>query len=132
MGRARAKRPLKVLKFEIQSTEDFHKEIIEAFEAARLRKPFKPRIGTSFSSVEAMRNFLTPKRLEILRCIREKKPTSIYSLARMTRRGFASVFRDVDILKKHGIVSVPRVKGSARRARMPKVECDAISVYIGL
>ena len=79
-----------------------------------------------------MREFLTPKRLEILRCVKEKKPQSVYALAKLLGRGFPSVLRDIEILHKHGLVKLPKAKKSPRRAIAPCVDYDAIDIRIAL
>jgi len=95
---------MKVVTFEIKDAATAMAQFQEAFEAAHGRKPFKPKSGVYFTSLAAVRNFLTPKRLALLRLIRAKKPHSIYHLAQLTGRSFSSVLKDVDMLAKHGLV----------------------------
>ncbi|MEK7858476.1 MAG: ArsR family transcriptional regulator [Elusimicrobiota bacterium] len=123
---------MKVVSFSIKSLEESMDEFEEAYEAARKRLPFKRHDGVSFTSIEVMRNFLTPKRLEILRCVKEKKPQSVYALAKLLGRGFPSVLRDIEILHKHGLVKLPKAKKSPRRAIAPCVDYDAIDIRIAL
>jgi predicted transcriptional regulator len=108
------------------------KEFEDAFEAAHKKKPFSTKKGVYFTSLEAARNFLTPKRMEILHVVREKNPHSLYELAKWTRRGFSSVLRDVEMLAKHGLIKLNKPAKSPRKIVFPEVEYDAISLWIGV
>lgn len=124
---------MKVMSIAIKSHQQIMREFKEAFEAARKRRPFKgEKESVSFSSLEAVRNFLTEKRLEILRTVREKNPQSVYELAKLVGRNFPSVLKDVEILTKHGLLKLTRVKHSPRRAVHPSVSYDAINLWIGI
>lgn len=68
----------------------------------------------------------------MIRLIRSREPRSIYALAKIARRSFPSVLEDVQTLARHGLLRLPREKGSPRRAIRPRVEYDAINLWIGL
>lgn len=102
-----------------------------AFEAARLRLPYKTVRETNFTSLEAARNFLTPKRLQILRLIKKQNPKSIYQLAKFCRRSFPSVLGDVELLARHGLLQLDRSKVS-RRSIHPNVAYDRIVLTISI
>jgi predicted transcriptional regulator len=121
---------MKVIRFGIKSLEEGFKDFKEAYYAAARRLPFEPRKGTYFTSLDAARNFLTPKRLEILHAIKEKKPQSIYELAKCTDRSFSSVSKDVEILEKHGLIKLSPIKKSPRKALRPQAPYDAINLWI--
>ena len=123
---------MKIVSFGIKSEKEVLDDFVEASEAAMKRLPFKPRIGVFFTSLESARNFLTPKRVELLRIIKHRQPRSVYELAKFVHRSFPSVLRDVDTLVRHGLVKVPRVKNSPRRAKQPRVDYDAINIRIGI
>lgn len=121
---------MRVMTIGIKSHEETMNDFKAAFYAAKNRLPFKKQTGVFFTSLEAARNFLTPKRLEILHKIREKNPKSIYALAKLTKRSFPSVLRDMETLKKHGLIKLSREKRSRRRAVHPSVVYDAIHLWI--
>jgi predicted transcriptional regulator len=123
---------MKVLTFGIKSETEIMKEFKSAWAAARGGKSFKRQEGVYFTSLEAARNFLTPGRMELLHLIRVAKPHSIYSLAKLAKRRFPSVFKDVELLKRHGLVSLARDKHSARRAITPHVDYGAINLWISV
>ncbi len=116
----------------IKSEKEFFDEFARAYETARRGLPVKPSVGTYFTSLEAVRNFLTPKRLSLVHLIKEKSPASIYALAKLAERSFPSVLKDVNLLVRHGIVTLSRDKTSARRSLHPRVGYEAINLWIGL
>lgn len=123
---------MKVMTIGIKTKQETMREFEAAFEAARNRLPFKRKTGVYFTSLEAARNFLTPKRLEIIHLIKEKKPHSLYELAKCLGRGFPSVLRDVEILSKHGLVTLNKERKSPRQVVHPQVSYDAINLWIGV
>ena len=123
---------MKVMSIGIKSHEEVMNDFKDTFLAVQNRLPVKKRDEVSFTSLAAARNFLTPKRMEILHTIREKNPASIYSLAKMTRRSFPAVLRDVETLTRHGLVKLTRQKKSPRHAVHPTVSYDAINLWISI
>lgn len=123
---------MRVMKIGIKTWEEAKRDFIEAAEAARKRLSFKPRKGVYFTSLEAARNFLTPRRLELIHLIKEKRPGSIYELAKHAGRAFPGVLKDVELLSRHGLVTLTRDAQSRRRAVHPRVGYDAISLWIGV
>ena len=123
---------MKVMTIGIKSERAAMGEFQEAFDAAQKRLPFTPRAGVYFTSLEAVRNFLTPKRLELIHLIKEKRPRSLYELAQLAERGFPSVLRDVELLSKHGLVKLTRQNRSPRRSVLPRVGYAAINLWIAV
>jgi predicted transcriptional regulator len=123
---------MKVMEFGIKSLDDGWKDFEEAWKAAKNRTPYKPRKGVYFTSLEAARNFLTPKRIELLHTIKEKNPKSLYELAKQMGRGFPSVVRDVNILSRHGLIKLTSHAASPRKKVHPEVPYDAINLRIGI
>ena len=123
---------MKIKNFEIKNLNETVKEVKKAYRAAVERKAFKPKKGVYFTSLEAARNFLTPKRIELLHVIKERLPRSLYELAKQTGRSFPSVLKDIEILKKHGLITIEKPKGYARNNFLPHVDYDAISLRIGV
>jgi len=123
---------MRVMAIGVKSEKEGQKEFEEAFEAARKGLPFRPKTGAYFTSLEAARNFLTPKRMELLHVIKKKNPHSLYELAKYTRRGFSSVLRDISLLTKHGLVKLTKTASSQRNAVYPTVDYDAINLWIGI
>jgi predicted transcriptional regulator len=123
---------MRVMTIGIKSEKEAMKEFEAAFCAAQNRSPFKAARGVYFTSLEAARKFLTPRRLEILHSIKERAPKSLYELAKTVRRSFPSVLRDVEILSRHGLVKLTRTRESVRQAIHPRVGYDAINLWIAI
>jgi len=116
-------------RIEIQSLEDGIKDFRDAWQAAAAGKPVTPRQGTYFTSLEAARKVLTPRRLELLRAIRRRKPASISQLAVFLGRDFKNVHGDVQALARYGLVSLTTTR-SGRRTSTPRVPFSVLEFRI--
>jgi len=65
-----------------------------------------------FTSPQALRSFLTPKRLELIRLIRQKHPASITDLAVLASRDFKRVYEDVIALADAGLLDLAKDEGN--------------------
>ena len=123
---------MKVMEIGIKSLREGFQEFKEAALAAQNRTPFKSRQGAYFTSLEVARNFLTPKRLELLHVIKQKCPTSLYELAKLAGRSLPSVMRDVNLLSRHGLIRLTAHAAAPRKKVHPEVLYDAINLWIGI
>ena len=90
---------IKSLKEILKDTADVMKRV----EKGEHLKPVKePEIY--FTSFEALRKALTPKRLELMHIIKTKKPSSINELARVARRDVKNIAEDVKYLEQMGLI----------------------------
>ena len=115
----------------IEPLEEGLKKFADAAEAARRGISGKRRDGVFFTSLEAMRRVLTPRRLELLHLIREHAPGSVYKLAGICKRELANVQDDVSLLARIGLVTLRRVNAPRRRV-IPCVPYDQLQVRIPL
>ena len=107
------------VKFAIRSTDDVLKEAAETMKRVARGKRVKPKgRRLFFTSPEALRRFLTPKKLELIRLIRERHPGSINKLAALAHRDFKRVYEDVMSLVGAGLVDLSKDKG---RRKAPQV-----------
>ena len=83
----------------------------------------------SFQSLDQLRKFLTPKRLELLRVIRHRKPGSIYELAKLVDRTPENVNTDIRFLDQLGFVEITKVK-ETRKKTVPEVVYDKMTLEI--
>src|SRR3990167_8654959 len=120
----------KELKLYIEDTADFKKKIkaelqdIDKGKAKKLRED-----SISFQSLDQLRKFLTPKRLELLRVIRHRKPGSIYELAKLVDRTPENVNTDIRFLDQMGFVEITKVK-ETRKKTVPEVVYDKMTLEI--
>jgi len=107
------------VKIGIRDFDETLDEVAETAKAAAAGKKVKPKgHRLFFTSPEALRRFLTPKRLELIRLIRKRHPNSINELAALAHRDFKRVYQDVrsltdagmvDLMKNGGRKTTPRV-----------------------
>ena len=114
----------------IRSVEEGAEEFAQAI--GRIQRGKRPRgrkEAVYFTSLEAMRKVLTPKRLQLLRVIRDAHPESIYGLAQSTGRDLKNVQEDVALLARVGLVSLSRAKSKRCRV-IPSVDYDRLQLQI--
>lgn len=87
--------------------------------------------GTFFSSIDAARKVLTGQRIRLLRTIKQKKPSSIYELAKLTSRDFKNVSEDIGFLATLGLVELGKSHG-VRKQRKPTLVSDHIYVELSI
>lgn len=111
---------MKALKIKIRSREQADAAFIAAWKDAA-KNPHKMKTVTApevyFTSLEAVRNLLTDKRLELLRLIRKHSPRSINQLAALAGRDFKNVHTDIMILKHYGLVQFDQKRRASKTAR---------------
>ena len=110
---------IKKVKFGIRSTDDVLREAAETMKSVAAGKKVRPKgHRLFFTSPEALRRFLTPKRLELIRLVRKRRPGSINELAAFARRDFKRVYEDIMSLAEAGLVELAENKG---RKKAPRV-----------
>jgi predicted transcriptional regulator len=121
---------MKIKKIVIKSRKDFDAESLKFARALDKGEKVKPLIGEYFESLEAVRVFLTEKRLEIWRTIRDKEPKSLTDLARLVHRDYKDVHQDVSILIVVGLVELQKPKGATTRALKPVSLADQLQFKV--
>jgi len=114
---------LKTIRAKIKSVDGALDDAIGAMKAMQCKKRVKKQRGEYFESIEAVRAALTEKRLALLRLIRERKPESVAQLARIAKRDFKAVYRDVEALRELGLIKMTDTKrGVSSRLRTDTTE----------
>lgn len=117
----------------IRSLGDAFEGFRKTWKALEQGKEVKRERGTYFTSLEAARKVLTPKRLELLRAIRRERPESLYRLARLVGRDLKNVQEDVRALAELGLVSLKKTRStSGRPTTVPRVRFKEIEVRIAV
>lgn len=101
------------------------KEFARAYEKASKGEVVE-RDTIGVSNLKELQTLLSPKRLELLKVIKEHKPRSIKELAELVKRDFRNVYRDLVILEAVGLVELEK-KGKEVK---PIVDYDEIVVRI--
>jgi len=122
----------KELKLYIEDIDEFKKKIKTELRTIDGGKSIKLKEDSiSFQSLDQLRTFLTPKRLELLRVIRHKKPSSIYELAKLVGRTPENVNTDIKFLEKLGFVGITKIK-ELRKKSVPEVSYDKMTLEIAV
>ena len=121
---------MKVKKIRIKSKDDFFSELEAVATKLDRGKRVRPLRGEFFESLEAVRNVLTPKRLDLWHIIRDKEPNSILELSRIAKRDFKSIHRDVSILVAAGIVELREGKGIRGKTHQPVSLVDTMLLEV--
>jgi predicted transcriptional regulator len=102
----------KKVRMSSRSIDDVLDEAAATMRAVAAGKKVRPKgRRLFFTSAEALRRFLTPKRLELLRLIRQQHPTSINELATLAQRDFKRVYEDIKDMADAGLVELGKDKG---------------------
>jgi predicted transcriptional regulator len=110
---------LKTIRVRIKSVDD----AIGVMRAIQVKKKVRKQQGEYFENLEAVRAALTETRLALLRVIRKRKPKSDAELARIAKRDFKAVYRDVDALRDLGLIQVAdRRRGASSPLRSTTTE----------
>ena len=88
----------------------------------------KKESGVNFTSLEAFRRALTPKRFELLHVIKAESPSSINQLARLVKRDIKNVANDVTYLTQIGLIRPQETK----RQISPRVDYEQIVLEIAV
>ena len=87
------------IRIEVKPFEESMNETIDI--VRRIEKGEKIKLNKIvFNDIETLRSILTTERVRVLHCIKEKKPKSIYELAKITNREYKSVYDDVEVLEE--------------------------------
>ena len=119
---------IKRIKIEIRSLDNALKEAGEVFEKLTKGETVQKKTAIYFNNLKEMRKVLTEKRLELLKTIKDKKPASVYQLARMVHRDIKNVLQDLSYLKELGLVEITET----RDKKIPHVGYDKIAFEVAI
>ena len=119
---------IKKIRIEIKSLDAALKEAGSVYEKVSAGKTVKPKSAVYFSSIKEMRAVLTEKRLELIKAIKDRKPSSVYELAKLVHRDLKNVLQDLTYLQEVGIVDVSD-KGDKK---VPHVAFDMLALEVAI
>lgn len=118
----------KKIRIEIRTLDSALREAGESFEKIAGGKRVKRKMALYFSNIKDLRKVLTEKRLELLKTIKDRKPSSIYELAQMVDRDLKNVLQDVSYLRDIGMVDVAETDDR----KVPTVGYDVLSLEVAI
>jgi predicted transcriptional regulator len=85
-----------------------------------------------FSDISLLRKLLSNEKARILYLLKNKKPKSIYALAKMLGRDFKSVSQDVNTLEKFGFIEFHAGKTGKRESKMPVLAIEKLNIVLSV
>jgi predicted transcriptional regulator len=119
---------VKKIRVEIKTLDNAFREAAESYEKISQGKRVKKKTGLYFSNIKDLRKVLTDKRLELLKTIKDRKPSSVYELARMVDRDLKNVLQDVGYLHDIGMVDITETADK----KIPTVGYDILTVEVAI
>lgn len=119
---------VKKVKIGIKSIEESLEEAKKTMRLIAQGDQVKKEVGVYFTSFEAFRKALTPRRLELLHLIKAKNPKSIKELAEIANRDMKNVSEDVKYLEQIGLVE----KKDKEKEIRPVINYDRLALEIGI
>ncbi len=83
-----------------------------------------------FSALSELRQLLSNERAKIIYVIKNKKPESIYQLAKLVGRDFKAVVKDLKLLEKFGFVKLIHVSKGNRKMVKPEAELHDLTINL--
>jgi len=114
----------------IKAWADNKRELREVFRQLGAGKQPPAEDTIYFQDLAAFRRCLTPKRLELVWVIGEKRPASVRALATMVKREPKNVNEDLTYLASVGLVEFRR--GGRGKAKKPVVPYDRVDLQLDL
>ena len=121
---------MRTKRIRVKSRVDFNTELLAAAQKIDRGETIKEQKGEYFESLDAVRNVLTPRRLELWHIIRDRKPASISNLAILADRDFKSVYQDVRLLAAVGIVDLRETRGKGGKRLVPRSLADTLTLEV--
>jgi len=121
---------IKEIKVEVKPYHEEIDEISKKIQEISEGKVNKKEEKIIFNSIKELRKFLTPERIRLIQTIKNKKPKSIYELAKLLDRDRKSVIVDLEVLKKIGLVELKKQKVKKRTTVVPKVNYNRINIAV--
>lgn len=115
----------------VKAKEAFFKDLSSNWKKLEKGQSVEENEAVYFSSIEAMRKALTPLRIEILKTIKERRPSSIYELAKMMNKDSSNINSHVMHLAEIGLIEMEQ-QSDGRGNIIPLVIYDEIDIKIPL
>lgn len=122
---------VKNVKVGIKSLEQSLREFADTWRKLEKGERVNKHEAIYFESMDSLRSVLTDKRLELLKVIRQRKPNSIYELAKIVGRDIKNVNEDIKLLADLGFVKLEKTYKGRKRA-VPTVDYSKITLEISL
>lgn len=82
--------------------------------------------------IELLRKLFSNQKTRILYTLKQKKPKSIYDLAKMLKRDFKSVYKDLKFLERFGFIEFFSEKNGNRESLKPVLKINSLNLQINI
>jgi predicted transcriptional regulator len=125
---------VKKFKIKIQSGTQFRDDVIQTWKAAEKGALDEDEydLVLSFPDLSWLSKIFGAERIRLIQTVRDRKPESIYQLAKMLGRALPNVHRDVHELAEYGIIELKKVrkKGQKRESLHPEYNWDGFDIAV--
>lgn len=118
-----------MIKIVIKDWKTLQKETISKIEN---RLPQKEDRIIYIESIEAARKLMTNERIRLLSTVRERKPNSLYELAKIMHKNFKTVSVDANMLEEIGLIKFERHKVGLKELIKPIVSANKIQMEVSI
>ncbi|HEY5603669.1 MAG TPA: MarR family transcriptional regulator [Gammaproteobacteria bacterium] len=88
----------------VEDSKEGLARFIDAWHRAEKAAITPPEIHLNFEDLSMLMALLTPRRLELLKCLRQQGPFSVRALAKTLERDYKNVHSDVTALEAAGLI----------------------------
>jgi len=88
----------------VEDSERGYKRFIKAWCKAENNKIEQTEIHLNFEDFSILLSVLTPKRLELLKSLRQRGPMSVRALAKQLERDYKNIYTDVSALEQINLI----------------------------
>jgi len=82
--------------------------------------------------IELLRKLFSNEKTRILYVLKKKKPSSIYALSKYLKRDFKSVYSDLKLLERFGIIEFYSEKRGNRESFIPSLIIDSLQLELNI
>jgi predicted transcriptional regulator len=118
----------KKIKIGIKDLNTALDDFVATGEALAHGEKVKEETGIYFTSMEAFRKAITPRRMELLHIIKTARPASINQLAALANRNIKNVAEDVKLLSQVGLLETKEINNRLK----PQVNYEEIDLRIAV
>ncbi|WP_231183486.1 hypothetical protein [Haladaptatus sp. DYF46] len=116
------------LHIQIESTDDFHEDTLDAIEAMERGEEPEHRHVLSLQDEADLQRLFSDKNLELLRTIRQQEPSSMREAARLVDRDIKDVSRNLNELAELNVIEFVQ----EGRSKRPVVNYDEFDIHVRL
>ncbi|MCX6741845.1 MAG: HTH domain-containing protein [Candidatus Pacearchaeota archaeon] len=103
----------------------------EVLEEPVLESEFKKdSINLQLNQIKNVKQLLSKEKIRIIYAIKQRKPNSVYELAKLLARDFKAVRQDLKVLESLGFVTITKTTIKNRVCSKPILQVDRINISI--